>query len=189
MNDTILNYPVVDKTLQINSILRIIGSLEFRVSIMHLRKAQSEFTSSMAGIEKIKNALAKVGINSSISQLDVNYYFTSWDTWQKIIEVLNPIAQNFNWEPELFDCDNRANLMSALVSLMFRINTCVRVYCDVFGDTTGKYRYTHYCNLIIDNNDNVYLWDVDYGGMSQKITSSPVIMGKCKYVIYSIIAG
>jgi hypothetical protein len=76
--------------------------------------------------------------------------------------------------------------MASLASLFFRINTCNTVYCDVFDASTGKYKYTHYCNIITDDADNCYIWDIDYGGKWQKITSNPIVMGALKYQIYSI---
>lgn len=170
--------------LQINSIRRAIGQLGIQVGVSQIREAQSEFSTTLAGIEKIQGAVKNFGI--SVSQADTSYYFTSRDNWRKIIDVLNPIAKNFVWEAERFDCDNRAFLMSSLVSLLFRINTCTVLYCDVFDATTGRYKYTHYCNLIIDDVGNCYLWDVDYGGMTQKITSNPCVMGVNKYQLFNI---
>lgn len=175
-----------DNTLQINSIKRAIGSLEVSLGVTQLRQAQSEFTTTIYGIEKVQNALKALNISIPVDPLDNQYWFTSWDNWQKIIAVLNPIAQNFQWETDRFDCDNRANLMTSMTSLMFRINTCATLYCKVFMADTGAFLFYHYCNLITDDAGNVYLWDVDQNGISQKITGNPFIMGTHKYELISI---
>jgi hypothetical protein len=177
----------MDNTLQINSIKRALGSLYISLGAQTIRENQSEFSSTLGDINTIRTALNNSGLSGvGIHQLDSSYYFTSWDNWQKMISVLNPIAANFDWEAERFDCDNRSNLMSSLCSLVFRINTCSTLYCDVYDSTTGAYKYAHYCNLITDDAGNCYLWDVDYGGQYTKITSNPVIMGVNKYQFYSI---
>lgn len=175
---------MTDKELQINSIKRQIGSLTFMVAITQLREAISDFSDTELGIEKIENAIK--GFGMSVTPLDEKYYYTSWDNWQKIISVLNPIVSNFKWEAERFDCDNRSLLVSSLCSLMFKINTCASVYCDVYDVNTGVYKYRHYANLIVDDNSNVYLWDVDQGGMYQKITSNNVVMGVNKYYLMNV---
>ena len=174
----------MDNTIQVNNIKRAIGQLTFRVSIMQLRDAISDFTDSQAGIEKIQNAVKDLGV--SVTPLDDKYYFTSWDNWQKIIAVINPIVQQFEWVSERFDCDNRANLVCSLISLIFEINTCAGLYCDVFDAKTGDYKYRHYANLIVDKDDNVWLWDVDNGGQYTKITSNNPILGSLKYNLMSI---
>ena len=167
-----------------NNIKRAIGSLYFRIAITQLRDSQDDFDSQVFGFDKITNALKPLEV--SATNLDTQYWFASWDTWQSIISVLNPIVQNFNWVSERFDCDNRANLMSSLVSLMFELNTCSTLYCDVYDATTGAFKYAHTCNLIVDINDNVWLWDVDNGGQFTKITSNSPVMGVNRYQLYSI---
>jgi len=167
--------------LQINTINRTIGQLMLRVGIMKLRDAQSDFISVSSDNIKLIKAITQLGID--VVPLDDNFWFTSWDNWRKIIDVLNPIAQQFNWEAERFDCDNRANLMTALTSLIFRVNSCTGLYCDVYDAKTGAYKYRHYANLIVDIDDNVYLWDVDQGGLTQKITTKEVVMGVNKYIL------
>lgn len=173
-------------TLQINSINRILGQLYFRLGIQQIREHQSDFTSEMFDFNKFQNAIIKAGITANVVPLDNQYWFASWDNWQKIISILNPIAQNFQWEPERFDCDNRATLMNALCALMFRINTCATCYCSVYMADTDKFLFAHYCNLIVDKDDNVYLWDVDQNGISQKITGNSVVMGVHKYNLIGI---
>lgn len=180
----IIKLKIMTDILQINSIRRAIGQLGIQVGVSQIREAQSEFSTTLAGIEKIQGAVKNFGI--SVSQADTSYYFTSWDNWRKIIDVLNPIAKNFVWEAERFDCDNRASLMSSLISLLFRINTCGKVYCDVYDAGNGKYKYTHYCNMIVDDAGNCYLWDVDYSGLTQKVTSNLAVMGINKYQFYNL---
>ena len=167
--------------LQINALRRTLGQLYIRLGASQVKQAISDFTSTEGTFQQFTDALLKV-FNTPISQLDSNYYFTSWDNWQKIIAVINPILQNFPWESDRFDCDKRSMLVIGLVALLFDINTVRPFYCEVHDATTGALKYLHYANIIVDDAGNCYLWDVDYGGLFQKITSSPVIMGINKYI-------
>jgi hypothetical protein len=173
-----------EKQLQINKIKRAIGQLTFRVSIMQLKEAQSEFSVEEGTIDKIREAVKNIGI--SVSELDEKYYFTSFDNWLKIIETLNPIVEQFVWKAEKFDCDNRANLICSLCSLIFEINTVAGVFCDVYEAGTNKFLYRHYANLIIDKDNNVYLWDVDNKGQYTKITKNNPVIGNLRYNLMSI---
>jgi hypothetical protein len=172
--------------LQINSLKRKLGQLYISLGVQQIRDNQSEFSSGVKDETGFTVPLNRIDSNITFTPLDTQYYFTSFDNWVKIIEVLNPIAQMFKWQAERFDCDNRANLMSSLCSLLFRINTCATVYCKVFDATTGVFKYLHNANLIVDDSSNIYLWDVDNGGLYQKITSNPVIMGNLRYNLINV---
>lgn len=175
----------MNKQLKINAINRTIGTLMAVVGIKKLRQ-HSNFTTIDTGNNKFYQALKSRGIKINFSPLDISYRYTSFDNWQKIIKVLNGIIKHFKWEANVHDCDNRSTLMTSLCSLIFRINTCAGLYCEVFDAETGKSKYLHWANLIVDTEDNIYLWDVDNGGMYQKITSDNCVMGKLKYRFISI---
>jgi hypothetical protein len=152
----------------------------------YIREAVSEFTTAEKNETGFTIPLNNLDPKITFTTLDNYYHYTSWDNWLKILEVLNPIAQNFQWQEELFDCDNRSNLMSTLCSLFFRINTCATVYCEVYAANGGTVKYLHYANLIADDAGNLYLWDVDCGGITQKITTNNVVMGNNRYKLLSV---
>ena len=177
----------MEKELQISWLQRTIGGLFIQLGVQQLRNAQTDFTVATSNADKILSVARKLGIQST--ELDFSYRYTSWDNWLKIIDVLNPILKSFKWEAQVFDCDNRAELVSSLCALIFRINTCARVYCEVLDATTGVSKYLHWCNIIVDTNGSSYLWDVDQNGMTQKITTNNTIMGVNKYKLISMRIG
>lgn len=176
-----------EKTLQINKIKRAIGQLTFRVGTMQINEAISDFSDKEGTAVDVVNAVGKLGI--TLVPDDNKYYFMSWENWQKVIETINPINEQFKWLYERHDCDNRAKLTSQLVSLFFDVNTCGEIYCQVYDAKTGEFKYAHKANMIVDDADNVYLWDADNGGMAQKITTNNCVMGNLKYKLITLAMG
>lgn len=170
--------------LQINQVKRKLGSTFTSLGIAYTRDALSDIPVVEKNQAFIKNALLNYGM--AINFLDETYYTTSFANWQKIIEVLNPIAKSFVWTKEKFDCDNRAMLMSSLIPVMYGLTMCSPCYCDVYNATTGAHIAWHYNNLIIDDAGQVYLWDVDQNGICQKITNNKPVMGNWRYNLSNI---
>ena len=164
---------------EINKIKRQIGTLMTTAGLMQIRQSINDLATEEIYLKKIRESCNSFGI--SINELDFMYRTTSWETWEQIIPTLYGIIKEFKWEAEYFDCDDRASFMTSLCSLLFRINTCASCYCEVYDSATGKLKYLHWCNIIIDRSAQLYLFDVDNGGMVQKITSNNLIMGNNKY--------
>lgn len=171
------------KEIQINRLKRLLGEKFIMAGIKYTRDALTDIPSVEKPQDHIRGALSSAGM--AISFLDETYFTTSWENWQKVIAVMNPIARNFKWTKEKFDCDNRAHLMSSLISVMFGLTTCSPCYCDVFT-ASGKHIGYHYNNVIVDDAGNAYLWDVDNGFNTVKITSSTPVMGNWSYRLISI---
>lgn len=167
--------------IKVNAIARSFGTALIKSGI-NMIKSGVDFTSMVSGPRIINDALQNKGINIPISQLDVNYYYTSWDNWKKIIEVLYGIIKDFKWEADKADCDDRSNLMTSLCSIIFGINTCGGLYCEVYDAGSNKLKYLHWANLIITSSGEIHLFDVDQSGQTTKVSSQPVIMGNNKYV-------
>lgn len=170
--------------MEVNNIKRMLGTKFIQLGIAYTKDAISDIEKVSKPQQFIRNYLSNFGM--AISFLDDEYYTTSFDNWKKIIEVMNPIGQSFKWEKEIFDCDNRAMLMSALIPAMYGLTMCSACYCQVFNAHTGKEIGWHYNNLIIDKDGNIYLWDLDQNGIYQKITNNTPIMGNWKYNLSSI---
>lgn len=153
--------------LAINSIKRAIGQLTLRMGVTQIREAISDFSD----VEKTFADFCKPLLGLPVVQLDEKYYFTSFENWQKIIATINPILQQFNWVKERFDCDKRAFLVTALTALFFEVNTVRPIYCSVSNVLNNTLKYYHYANIIVTSDGEVFLWDVDNGGLTTKITS------------------
>jgi len=116
-----------------------------------------------------------------VSQRDFAYYFTGWDNWEGMLETVHKIIKDFKWEKEVFDCDDRSKMVSALCSLLFRVNTCAEVYCEITSLKTGNKDY-HWTNVVITSSGELYLFDVDNGGLFLKLyPNKPITMGKWSY--------
>ncbi len=167
--------------LQINGLKRTIGVLTASLGLKQIINASSEFSTTNGNWSKLNEALKKSNLQIPLDNLDSDYYFTSWENWEKIIDVLWGIMKNFNWVAEKFDCDQRSAFTTSLAGLLFGLNTCCGVFCEVYDANTGILKYLHWANIIIDKDNNCYLFDVDYGGMKQKITGNNMVMGANKY--------
>lgn len=170
--------------IQINNIKRQIGTLGIIFGIKNFRDAISDFETKIGTFSEVLKYIK--GLNIQSTQYDITYKFASFDTCEKIIESLNPIAKEFGWVAEFEDCDDRAKLMSALVSMLFLINTNFAAYCEVYEANTGKLKYLHYANLIVAEDGKLIFWDVDYNGKFQRIFSNDFVMGENKYHLISI---
>ena len=174
----------MNKQLQINSIKRQIGTLMAVAGFKQVKQARSEFDIVNLQNGEIQTAGKVLGIYTNY--LDFKYFFTSWENWEKILDVVWGILKHFKWMKEVFDCDQRAAFMTVISGMLFGVNTCTTVYCKVSDAVTGVFRYDHTANIIIDRDKNLYLFDADNHGMRQKITSNNVVMGKVKYEFLSI---
>lgn len=166
--------------IKINAINRLIGTLWIVAGIKQIRQAQSEFTTLDANNDKAYKAFKKIGLNFTFSPKDISYRYTAWDNWVKILDVIAGIMKHFKWEAEIADCDNRADFASAFCSLAFRLNTLAKANCSVY-DLNGKFLYLHWVNILVDTNDNVYIFDIDNSCSYQKMTSKTLIMNGLKY--------
>lgn len=171
----------MDNNIQVNSLKRNIGQLEIQLGLKTVNSAISDFTDTQGDFNKFSQALAVLGV--PVAQLDTNYYFTSYDNWQKILQVVNPIIQSMNWLLDKRDCDKQAEFVVGLVAYMFELNTIRPFFCDVYRVSDGAYAYTHYAMVFVDDVGNSYLYDYDNGnGAWGKITSNTPIFGNCKYI-------
>jgi hypothetical protein len=175
----------MEDQLKISALSRILYSLMITNGIAGLRKNQSEFEVKQGYFQDVLLAIKPFGIDTL--NLDNTYYFTTFENWKTIIELLyNKIIIYFKWEAEKFDCDNRAMLFSALASVIFKLNTVGQVYCEVKTPNGG---YLHWANIIIDKDNIAYLLDLDNGGRYQKITGNKMVMGNATYTLKSLRIG
>jgi len=171
--------------LQISNLSRIVYSLMITNGIAGLRKNSSEFEVKQGYFQDINTAVKPFGIDTM--PLDNMYYFTTFENWKTIIDLLYlKIIIYFKWEAEKFDCDNRAMLFSSLASAIFKLNTVGQVYCEV---KTPYNNYLHWANIIIDKDNIAYLLDLDNGGRCQKITGNKMVMGSATYTLKSLRIG
>lgn len=170
--------------MKINALRRAVGQITIQVGVKKIKEAIPEFSDIEKPLSVFALPFANYGL--SVAQLDNKYYFTSYENWLKIIETINPILKEFHWQREKFDCDKRSYLVVALTALFFGINTVRPVYCDVYKVSDDSLSYAHYANVFVDANGIPYLWDVDNGGLFEKITSKTPVIGNYKYKLKAI---
>ena len=172
-----------EEQLKLNAHRRWIGQTMIKVGVKQIWNAISDFSDVEGDFNRFKKSL----LNLPVAELDSKYYFTSWENWQKVIETINPILQEFNWKMDRFDCDDRALLITALTSLFFEINTVRPVYCDVYRVGDGQFAFAHYANVIVDSDGNAWLWDADEFGLFTKITTTTgTIINNKRYVLKAV---
>lgn len=168
----------------INKIKQSIAFLQTRVGLKMLKDIAWDITRSKTFVLP---ATSKLGITSV--ELDLEYWTTNEDNWREILARVYDILKDIVWTAETADCDNRAEFVSSFISLVYNLNSVGRVYCEVYDVTTNKLKYLHWCNLIVDNNGNTFLFDADNGGMFQKITTKNPVMGSIKYNLINVRIG
>ena len=174
----------MDNILQINSVKRWLAIKFIELGVQQIRTIDQDLSTKNDTSTLLVSSVTKIDPVLSPTLLDSTYYYTSFANWQVIIPPLNDITANFKWEENRFDCDKRANLIASLVALLFRLNTCMTVYCQVF-DLKGVSLYYHYANIVVDDNGIAYLLDLDNGGQYQKITGNNMVMGNVRYHFFS----
>ena len=170
----------MDNALQINSVKRWLAIKFIELGVEQIRTIDQDLSTKNDTSALLVSSAVRIDPMLSPVLLDSTYYYTSFANWQVIIPLLTNITSTFQWESERFDCDKRANLIASMVALIFRLNTCMTVYCQVF-DLKGVPLYYHYANIVVDDNGIAYLWDLDNGGMYQKITGNDMVMGQVRY--------
>jgi len=168
----------------INKLKQTIAYLQLRISLKQLKALVYDIP-----ITKITTIPTFARIKLYGTELDYQYFTTDWENWNEILDRVYGILQDNPWTENKADCDNRAEFVSAFISIVYNLNTCARVYCEVSNATSGVAKYLHWCNIIVDKDNNLYLFDADSGGLRQKITSNTAVMGNNKYIFKSFRIG
>jgi len=164
----------------LNKIQNFLGITYLRLGIATIKKVVYDIPKTVIQVLPILSGVKLYG-----TELDYQYVTTDWDNWNEILDKVYSILGENPWTAEVADCDNRAEFTSSLISIIYHLNTCGRVYCEVSRASDGVAKYLHWANIVVDKNKDVYLVDMDYGGKRQKITSNTVVMGINKYVLKS----
>jgi len=167
----------------ISSAMRTVGVLTTAIGLQRLRNEFSSIEKTKINVATIDAVCKKFGITAN--ELDVKYLTTSFENWEMITSTLYGIVKNFRWTTDTFDCDDRAAFMTSLCALTTGLNTCADAYCKITNIVTGA-TDMHHPNLIIDKDNNLYIFDVDNEGVFRKIITNGFIINSWKYDLQSI---
>lgn len=172
--------------MTINDVAKNAG-ISLTVSGLKMIQSGYEYKPTMVGFGIFKDAFNKVGLyNVETKEQDLKYYISDWQTYYDCLSTAYKIVKNFPWREEFFDCDNRSAMMSVLLSI-FGL-TLGRAYVEVFNSTTGEQKYLHWCNVAVDTEGKLFLFDQDNGGQSTLIErGKDIVIGTCKYKIMQVI--
>ena len=174
--------------IKINKIARLFGTKLTVGGFKMIRSGYSNLTPVLLEGGAIDMAIKKI-VNIPITIYDLDYYSTSKENWEEMLDIISQIIVNFPWEKEIRDCDNRAGLVSDLCSLFYGVNTCGRVYCETTNIKTGK-KSLHYANLVILENGGLLLYDVDNFRLIMKLEpNKPITMGVKNYKFFNAYFG
>jgi hypothetical protein len=170
----------MDNTLQINSLKQWLAIKSIELGVAQIRQIDTDISTKNDKSGML--VMSVYGIDHSLTPTlrDSIYYYTSAENWTTITNLITDITKTFTWEAERFDCDKRSTLAASLVALLFRLNTCCRVYCKITNINTGNSDF-HYPNIFVDDLGVAYLWDLDQQGLVQKITGQDMVAGVWKY--------
>ena len=145
-----------------------------------MKNAYSDLTPTTKSFGEMYSDISKVA-KIVASQKDLIYYTTTQENWVECLKVIHDIVKNFKWQAEKFDCDDRAKLVSALCAILFGLNACGELYCEVTNIKTGN-KSMHYANIIVNSKGEVCLFDVDNGGNKKiLVEGQPISMGNWSY--------
>ena len=170
----------------VNELAKNMG-VSLTVSGLKMIRSGYEYNPTVVSFGVFKDAFNKVGLyNVRTTEQDTQYHISDWDTYSDCLRTAYKIVSNFPWKKEWFDCDNRSAMMSVLLSI-FGL-TLGRTYGEVFDATTGKSKYLHWSNVIVDTKGDLYLFDQDNGGQSIKVErGKDIVIGNCRYKIIQAI--
>ena len=170
--------------IKINNIARILGKTLTVAGIKAIKSSYDNLKPVKLSFGFLKTSFDKVK-DTPITERDLTYYFTDWNNWAVMTNIIYSIVKNFKWEAEKHDCDDRAKLVSALCSLFFGLNTCGELYCEVTSIKTGN-KIGHWANVIITSNGECYLFDVSNSGLTMRLYPDKYTMGKWSYKFFRI---
>ena len=173
-----------NEQIKINQLSRKYGTVFTVHGFKWIKGSYSNLTTIVKSFGAIYNVVRSLAL-IPVVQRDLNYFTTTKENWEKCLDTIYGIVKHFKWQKEKFDCDDRAKLVSALCSLLFGLNTCGELYCEVTSLKTGN-KIRHYTNLAITSKGEVMLFDVDNGGEKKIIdVGEPISMGKWSYRLIS----
>ena len=173
----------MEKQIEFNNIARIFGTTLTIRAFQIIRNSYRGLIKHRIGFGTLKTYIDKVK-KMVVVQRDLSYYSTSWKNYEKMAAIVWKIVKPFGWKKNFRDCDDRAKFVSALFSFLFDINTCGEFYVRVKSIKTGK-DYLHWCNIIVTSNGDCYLFDVDNGGLTMRLSNQQASMGKWTYELKS----
>lgn len=168
--------------MTINEIIKNLDISIIVSGLKHGKKALNITYSSMP-FGDIKTAFNNVGLTSvNTVEQDLRYNITDWDKYLEALNMSYQIVKEFPWTAEVFDCDNRASFMNALMSA-FGL-TCGRIHGTVYDALTGKLKYLHWFNAVIDTKKDIYIFDADNKGQWTKVEKNvDIVIDLNRYVI------
>ena len=106
----------------INKAKNFLGILYLRLGIATIKKIVYD-------IPKFPVIVLPVfaGIKLYGTELDYQYQTTDWEHWSEILDKVYSIMGENVWTAEYADCDNRAEFVSGLISMVYHLNTCGRL--------------------------------------------------------------
>lgn len=172
-----------NEQIKINSLLQMAGGKLIKGGIDFYQKSFRNLTPTIISFGEVKNICIEKGINVTQNDKDFNYFTTSWDNWQKVINT--DFTDKIKWIVEKGDCDNLAILFSALSIILLRMNSCAYAYAMRTDVNTGA-QILHYFNVIVTNDRKLYALEPANDEFCEIKKGEPIILGTRKYEIKSL---
>lgn len=146
-----------------------------------LRDAYQVKDPTIVNFGGIANIVRNTFPNMSVGQRDFNFALTTWNIWEDFLGNV-PTQKKIKYYAEKFDCDNFAYYTSVMSSLCLLLNSCGRVYCQVYRKDNGQFVAGHYCNLIPTATNDVHLFDLNNsGGWAKCVLGKDPVIGNWEY--------
>lgn len=163
----------------INKIAQKLGISVLHWSLNMLRSAY-DLEPEIVLASYMEDKLVKKLNAKNITLSDGKYKLIGEAKWK---EILNKDWTIDRWELDFFDCDNQAYWFSAIMGVIFKVNSAGIVHGHIYHKDTGKWIAGHFWNIIITKEGKIYFADI--GTNSNKSVEytgqSKIIMGNREY--------
>ena len=129
---------MTEQQLKLNLIARTFGTALMKSGIKMIRSGYEDYEIINSSLRLANDALDKIGLKISVNALDISYYYTTWENWQTIIDVLYGIIKDFKWEAEKFDC-KVPNELAWTYGLFFADGSCGIIKKPKYGKYGGAF--------------------------------------------------
>jgi len=159
----------------INKLQKRLGIILLVGGVHELRDVYKVSNSQKVSFGALTNIFRSVRPNIPVPIKDTQFALAGWNIWQDFLTSVITVLK-IPYHPEIWDCDDYANLVKALSALFLLLNSCGIAHCTVYDKNSGAKVGGHYCNLIATKDNEVYLFDLNNPGFIKvELNKDPVV--------------
>jgi len=153
-----------------------------------LQNGYSDLKPAIFDVGKIKNTFVQYGFpNVPTGEADYEYAFLTPEVLEPILWDVMTLLHKTKYKLNMTDCDDFAYTLTALMSMLFGINTCGTILGRADNKNTGAPIGGHYFNFPITYKNGLFeMWCCDALNpltITKIEKGKPIIINDWKYVV------